>query len=144
MPENNHVKRYEDVQVGVDALGPLEMFLSKDQVRNYARTTGMWAPRFTDDEGARKEGLPGMIAPGNMSLAILSRLVTDWIGNSGARLIRLGTTYRQPVLPDHTITLQGFVTHKNDEERTVEMDVWMESEEAERLVIGTATVQFPR
>jgi len=38
------------------------------------------APRFTDDEGAKKEGLPGMILPGNMSLSLLTKLVTDWIG----------------------------------------------------------------
>jgi acyl dehydratase len=134
-------RRYQDLQIG-DALGPEEMFLSKEQVRAYARTTGMWVPRFTDDEGARKEGLPGMITPGNMSLALLSRLVTDWIGAGDAKLVRLGTTYRQPVLPDHTIVLQGFVTHTNDADHSAEMDVWIENEDAERLVIGTATVQF--
>src|SRR5579884_896876 len=90
----------------------------------------------------RKEGLPGMITPGNMSLALLSKLVTDWLGSSDARLVRVGTTYRQPVLPDHTIILQGFVTHTNDADRTADMDIWIENEEAERLVIGTATVQF--
>lgn len=143
MPENNTQRRYEDVQIG-DQLGPEEIHLSKDQVRSYARATGMWVPRFTDDEGARKEGLPGMITPGNMSLAVMSKLVTDWIGISGARMVRLGTTYRQPVIPDHTISLHGFVTAKNDDERTAEMDVWIENEDAERLVIGTATVQFPK
>jgi acyl dehydratase len=143
MPENNTQRRYEDVQIG-DQLGPEEIHLSKDQVRSYARATGMWVPRFTDDEGARKEGLPGMITPGNMSLAVMSKLVTDWIGTSGARMVRLGTTYRQPVIPDHTISLHGFVTGKNDDERTAEMDVWIENEDAERLVIGTATVQFPK
>jgi len=143
MAEFKVVKNFEEVQVG-DALGPEEMHLSKDQVRAYARATGMYVPRFTDDEGARKEGLPGMITPGNMSLAILSKLVTDWVGASGARMVRLGTTYRQPVMPDHTIALHGFVTHKNDEDRTAEMDVWIENEEAERLVIGTATVQFTK
>ncbi len=133
---------YADVNIG-DSLGPEEMYLSKDQVRTYAKAMGMWAPRFTDDEAARKEGLPGMITPGNMSLAILSKLVTDWIGSSSAKMSRLGVTYRQPVQPDHTISLHGFVTHKNDADKTVEMDVWIESEESERLVIGTATVQFP-
>jgi acyl dehydratase len=136
-------RSYHDVKIG-DALGPEEMFLSKDQVRAYARTTGMWVPRFTDDEGARKEGLPGMITPGNMSLALLSKLVTDWISASKAKLVRVGTTYRQPVLPDHTIVLQGFVTHTNDAERTAEMDIWIENEDAEKLVIGTATVQFAK
>ena len=143
MPENNTQRSYEDVQIG-DQLGPEEIHLSKDQVRSYARATGMWVPRFTDDEGARKEGLPGMITPGNMSLAVMSKLVTDWIGTSGARMVRLGTTYRQPVIPDHTISLHGFVTAKNDDERTAEMDVWIENEDAERLVIGTATVRFPK
>jgi acyl dehydratase len=139
MPQSQ--RNYDDVKIG-DALGPQEMFLSKDQVRAYAKTTGMWVPRFTDDEGARKEGLPGMITPGNMSLALLSKLVTDWISSSDAKLIRVGTTYRQPVLPDHPIVLQGFITHTNDQDRTAEMDIWIENEEAERLVIGTATVQF--
>jgi acyl dehydratase len=143
MAENNSDVTFESVKIG-DPLGPQEFHLSKDQVRAYARTTGIWVPRFTDDEGARKEGLPGMITPGNMSLAILSKLVTDWIGASGAQLTRLGTTYRQPVIPDHTITLQGFVTDKNESNRTADMDIWLENEDGERLVIGTASVHFPR
>ena len=106
MAESNSDLNFESVKIG-DPLGPQEFHLSKDQVRAYAKTTGMWVPRFTDDEAARKEGLPGMITPGNMSLAILSKLVTDWIGASGAQLTRMGTTYRQPVIPDHTITLEG-------------------------------------
>ncbi len=136
------MKTFEDIHVG-DTLGPLEMFLSKDQSRNYARTFAMDAPRFTDDEGARKEGLPGMIIPGNMSLGLLTKLVTDWIGTSGARVTRIGTTYRVPVQPDHTLTLNGFVTTAEPKERIAEIDVWIENEEAERLVTGTATVQFP-
>ena len=143
MAENQNEPTFESVKIG-DPLGPQDFHLSKDQVRAYAKATGMWVPRFTDDEAARKEGLPGMITPGNMSLAILSKLVTDWIGVSGAHLTRMGTTYRQPVMPDHTITLQGFVTDKNEDEHTAEMDIWLENEDGERLVIGTATVHFPR
>jgi acyl dehydratase len=133
--------KFDAIKIG-DTLGPHEIHLSKEQVRTYARTCGMDVPRFTDDEGARAEGLPGMIAPGNLSLGMLSRLVTDWIGESGARLARLGTTYRQPVQPGHTITLSGFVTHIEPAEKRVEIDVWIESEDAERLVIGTASVEF--
>jgi len=135
------VTSFDAINVG-DTLGPEELQLSKEQVRNYARTCGMEAPRFMDDEGARAEGLPGMIAPGNMSLGMLSRLVTDWIGTSGARLARLGTTYRQPVQPDHTLTLNGFVTHHEPAEKRIEIDVWIENEDGERLVIGTASVEF--
>src|ERR1700730_8819440 len=143
MAENNSDVTFESVKI-VDPLGPQELYLTKAQGRAYAGTPGIGVPRFTDDEGARKEGLPGMITPGNMSLAILSKLVTDWIGASGAQLTRMGTTYRQPVIPDHTITLQGFVTDKNESNRTAEMDIWLENEDGERLVVGTASVHFPR
>ena len=138
------MKTFADAKIG-DTLGPVQQFVSKEQCRRYARACGLDAPRFTDDEGARKEGLPGMILPGNMSLGIMSKLVTDWIGvDGGAKLIRLSTTYRVPVQPDHTLTLQGFITHATEAERTAEIDVWIENEDAERLVTGTATVQFEK
>ena len=134
---------FDEINIG-DTLGPLELVVSKDQCRAYAKLMGMGeiAGRFTDDEAAKKEGLPGMILPGNMSLGLLSKLVTDWIGSSGAWLKQMSTTYRVPVQPDHAITIHGFITNKNPEERTAEIDVWMENEEAERLVTGTATVEF--
>jgi len=138
------VTNFDEINLG-DTLGPLELFVSKDQCRAYARTMGMGgdiAGRFTDDEAAKKEGLPGMILPGNMSLGLLSKLVTDWIGSSNAWLSRMSTTYRVPVQPDHTITIHGFITNKDPAARTAEIDVWMENEEAERLVTGTATVEF--
>jgi len=134
---------FDEVNIG-DTLGPLELFVSKDQCRNYAKIMGMGeiAGRFTDDEAAKKEGLPGMILPGNMSLALLAKLVTDWVGSNPARMIRLGTTYRIPVQPDRTLILQGFITNTYPETRQCEIDIWIEDEEAQRLVTGTATVEF--
>lgn len=128
--------RFDDVLEG-DDLGPVDLFLSKDQVRAYARAVDHYFPRFTDDEAARREGLPGMITPGNMSMGLIATLVGDWAGPGTLR--RLGTTFRGLVLPDRTIRLCGAVTHKDEASRTVEVDVWIESDEGERLVIGTAT-----
>src|SRR5437667_5502030 len=130
-------RRFEDVQEG-DELPVRSLFLSKDQVRAYARAGGQWSPRFTDDEGARQEGLPGMITPGNMSLGLLATFLESWAGVGSLR--RLGTTFRGLVLPDRTVRLLGTVTQKEGARRTVEVDVWLESDEGERGVIGTATV----
>ena len=139
------MKNFDEVNIG-DTLGPLELTVTKDQCRAYAKTSGFGevAGRFTDEAAAKKEGLPGIILPGNMSLGLLSKLVTDWIGFGGARLIRMGTTYRVPVQPDHPMTIHGFVTNTNPDDRTAEIDIWIENEEAERLVTGTATVEFPK
>ena len=92
----------EDVQIG-DNIGPEPLFLSKDRVRAYCNAAGLaGVPRFTDDELARKEGLPGMITPGNMSAALVGKLVTDWAQPMNGRLVRLGTTYRSPCCPSIT------------------------------------------
>ena len=131
---------FEDVEEG-DELPPIDMLLTKDFVRRYARTAGMDFPRFTDDEGARKEGLPGMIAPGVLSMGLLARLISEW--NPAAQITRIGTTFRSPVLPDCNIHLLGFVTQKDDEQHTAECDIWMENDDGERWVIGTAAVVLP-
>lgn len=142
MSDNGSVNKFEDVQIG-DALGPIDMFLSKEQSRRFARTCGLTAPRFNEDEGARKEGLPGMIIPGNMSLGLMTRLVTDWVGQSGARVLRISTTYRVLVHPDQTLSLQGFVTHTYPDRRACDIDLWIENEDGDRMVTATATVEFP-
>ena len=130
---------FESVEEG-DEIAPFERPLTKDEVREYARVNGIDFARFTDDEGARKEGLPGMIAPGNMSMGLLATYVESWAG--AGTLVRLGTTFRGLVLPGHPVTLFGVVTQKHDDAQTAEVDLWMESHEGERVVIGTATVQL--
>ena len=129
--------RYDDVSEG-DELPTIERPLTRDEVRAYARAAGIYFPRFTDDEGARGEGLPGMITPGNMSMGLIATLVERWAGAGSLR--RLGTTFRGLVLPGETIRMCGTVTQRDDAARTVEVDVWLEGTEGDRLVIGTATV----
>lgn len=129
--------RFDEVFEG-DEIPTFEKFLSKDEVRAFARAAKQDYPRFTDDAFARQEGLPGMITPGNMSMGLLAALIEEWAGRGCLR--RLGATFRGLVLPDRTVRLCGAVTQKDDPSRTVEVDIWLESDETERLVIGTATV----
>jgi acyl dehydratase len=131
---------FDAVEPG-DDLPAITVDLSRDYVKAHATELGMAFPRFTDDAGAKKEGLPGMIAPGNMTLALLARELLAWA--PGGRVLRLGTTFRGLALGGTTIQLLGTVTEKDDERRTVECDVWMETAEGDRCVIGTATVQLP-
>jgi len=131
--------RFDAVEEG-DELPVKELFLDKDQVRAYARAANQWAPRFTDDEGAKQEGLPGMITPGNMSLGLLAMMIEGWAGSGGLK--RLGLTFRGLVMPGRTIRLCGAITEKHAERQSVELDVWLESSEGERRVIGTATVEL--
>jgi acyl dehydratase len=133
------VTRFDDVLEG-DELPGREFVLEKDQVRAYVRAANQWAPRFTDDDGARQEGLPGMITPGNLSMGLLTTMIEAWAGPGSLR--RLGTTFRGLLLPGRTIRLCGAVTQRDESARSVEVDVWIETDEGDRVVAGTATVRF--
>jgi acyl dehydratase len=134
---------WDDLEIG-DELPAAEIFLAKDQVVAYARASGMLAARFMDDEKAREEGLPGIITPGNMTMGLLSRRLTEW--TDGLVLTRLGVTFRGLILPEQTLRLQANVTGKDaaDGVHTVEVDLWVETAAGERAVTGTATVALPR
>jgi acyl dehydratase len=82
-----------------------------------------------------------MIAPGVMSMGLLARMISDW--NPAAMVKRIGTTFRSPVLPDQNVHLRGAVTQKNEADHTAECDIWLENDDGERWVIGTATVVVP-
>lgn len=131
---------FDSIEPG-DDLPPREVALDRAFVTNYARFLDIAFPRFTDEEGARREGLPGQITPGVLSLALLARALLAWA--PGAQLRRLGTTFRGVALAGSTIVIQGTVTEKDDAARTIECDLWMESAEGDRLVIGTATLALP-
>lgn len=125
-----------------DELPAVRIELSSEFVAAFAREAGMDWGRFTNHAEARAQGLPGQIAPGNMSLALISRCLLDWA--PGMTLKRLGTTFRGLVVADRTVTVRGNVTEHHehaDHTTTYECDVWMESGEGERLVVGTATLR---
>lgn len=137
---SDHGATFDAVEPG-DDLPVITVELGRDYVKAHATDIGMPFPRFTDEEGAKLEGLPGQITPGNMTLALLARELLAWA--PGGRVLRLGTTFRGLALAGSTVQLLGTVTEKDDERRTVECDVWMETAEGDRCVIGTATVQLP-
>jgi len=123
-----------------DELPDTTVDLSRERVRAFATGLGMGFGRFTDDEQARAEGLPGQIAPGIMSLALIAQTLLRAI--PGARLERIGTTFRAPAVAGQTVHVRGTVTeaHESAEGRRVELDVWMENDHGDRLVVGTATL----
>jgi acyl dehydratase len=131
------MRRFDDVCEG-DEIEPQTFVHAKDSVRAYARASDIFFPRFTDDEGARREGLPGMITPGNMSMGLIATYLERWAGPGTLR--RLGTTFRGLLLPDRTIRVCGAITQRDESARTLEVDVWIENDDGERSVIGTATM----
>jgi acyl dehydratase len=133
---------FDHIDVGHE-LQPLHLALTPEQVRRYAVSARIPAGRFLNDEAARLEGLPGQIAPGNMSMALFSRLLRESF--PGTRLKRLSATFRVPVRPKQPLTVRGVVTekHATDHGDFIECDLVLESQDGERWVTGTASVHVP-
>ena len=137
---------YDEIEPG-DEIGPLRKEPTRELVHAYTAVGG--APptmgRFASDEAAREEGLQGMIVPGNLSMAFLSQLLTDWAGAQG-RLRKLEVNFRRMVQPGDHLLCQGLVIDKEvvDGEGQVRIDVSIDNQRGEKPLVGTAVVVLPQ
>jgi len=132
--------RFDEVEIG-DDLPDTHPDVSMPRVLRFADATGMHAPRFTDHERARKEGLPGAIVPGIMSQGILAAIIHAWA--PGCQIRKIDTVFRAPVLVDSRPLCRAVVTDTHTEDRSVTIDLTIENEQGETRVMGTARVQLP-
>jgi hypothetical protein len=132
--------RFEDVEFGAELPG-FDPDTGLENVRRFAAAAGMVAPRFTDHEGARAEGLPGAMVPGVMSQAMLVAAIHRWAPQ--VELQKIDTIFRAVVMADETHHLRGVVTDVDEDERTAEIDLTIANDAGETRVLGTATVRFP-
>jgi acyl dehydratase len=137
------IEYFEGIEVG-DEIDELEIHPTTADVVRYVKVAQMESGRFTDDDYARKEGLPGAIIPGNMSLGFLSRMLTDFFPKG--TLKSLTANFRATVPHNVPLLCSGVVTEKleADGENLVFCDVQLSSEEGDRYVQGMAKIALPR
>jgi len=102
--------------------------------------------RFTSQEGAEAVGMPKPIVPGVMSMCVLTRLVTDWMGPRGT-LRTIDVDFRRPVQHGDQIRALALVTDADEEAGgagVIKLDVYLENERGERPLQGVAIVELPR
>lgn len=135
---------YEDVRVGEEippiSIGPL----SHTQFLFIASSHHDWYPAHHDVEYARAQGLPDIFMNATWQHGLLQRVLCAWAGpNAVPRRIK----YRmgRPVVRYDTVRARGRVTGKRVEqgENLVELDVWLDKQDAERITTGSALVALP-
>ena len=100
--------------------------------------------RFTDPVRAKKLGFERPIVPGALSMSVLTRLVTDWMGPDGA-LESIDINFRRPVLQEDALRSLGLVidTEPDEDGGRVRIDVYFENNRGERPLQGVAVVRLP-
>ena len=135
---------FQDVELG-DEIGPAILTVSDDQVVDFCSLWGNPAPnRFTDQAEAERIGLDGPIVPGIMSMALVSRVLTDWAGHGTVAdldLVFRGTIpHNQPL----HVGIQVSDTGQDESGSYVQCDITMTGPIPDRpYIIGTALLTLP-
>ena len=128
---------------------------SGDVLPEFSRTTGLanwnrfaavndeFVPIHMDDEAGKAAGYPTAFGMGNLQWAYLHNLVRGWMGDEG-RLTAMNCQFRAANTKGMTVTAKGVVKEVRDEggRRVVDLEVWTEDGEGNKLAPGTATVAF--
>ncbi len=138
---------FDDIDVGDEIEGAWTA--QRDQVLEYiALEPGGPADdtqgRFTDPVRAKKLGFERPIVPGALSMSVLTRLVTDWMGPDGD-LESIDINFRRPVLQEDELRTLGLVidTEPDEDGGRVRIDVYFENNRGERPLQGVAVVRLP-
>ena len=135
---------FEDVELG-DEIGPAVLSVTTAQVTEFCSLWGNPAPnRFTDQAEAERVGLAAPIVPGIMTMALISRVLTDWAG-AGA-VADLDLVFRGPV-PHHQPLYVGIQISDTDQDAAgsrIQCDITMTGAVPDRpYIIGTARLNLP-
>lgn len=139
--------RFSEISVG-DEIPPLTLPpIETAQLARYAEVGGDDNPIHVDQAAARATGLPGIIAHGMLTMALLARMLTDWVPQSNLR--EFSTRFTAMVFPGDVLTCRGTVTAKESAKdgggdgNMVGLEISMENQAGEKVLAGKARVALP-
>lgn len=130
------------MDVGQDAPVVSHTLTRTDFVR-YAGASGDYNPMHHDEVKATAAGMPSVFGHGMLSMAILGRAITDWVGVDA--VARYQVRFVKQTWPDDTVSTAITVTEVRDEDglRLADLDCRLLNQHGDPVVTGTATVRLP-
>jgi 3-hydroxybutyryl-CoA dehydratase len=94
-----------------------------------------------DDDYAKSQGLPGIIADGMISTNWIMGLLIDTFGTDFVHKGKLCTKYIAPIYEDQVVISCARVTaiEQAGDATAYRLDVWCEDDSAKKLTVGEAT-----
>jgi acyl dehydratase len=99
----------------------------------------------TDDEVARRAGLPRAVAQGRYPIGYMSERALAFFGRGWLEGGRLDVTLVKPIFAGDAITVCGTVVDRVPEDGAtrVVLELWLENQAGERVTSGTASAVMP-
>jgi acyl dehydratase len=108
----------------------------------YAAVNDEFVPIHMDDEAGRAAGYPTAFGMGNLQWSYLHNLIRGWVGTEG-RVTNISCQFRAPNTKGMTVTAHGVVTAIREEgaHKSIDLEIWTEDQDGNKLAPGTATVE---
>jgi acyl dehydratase len=110
--------------------------ITREQLREYAAASGDFNPIHLDEEVARKNGLPGIIAHGMLIAGIIAECGRRAAGE-GWTFTRLQNRFRAMTFLGDTLSISGSV--KTVKEDILTIDLQARNQRGEVVTTGSAT-----
>ena len=134
---------HDGLDVGYE-IEPVTYEITQEKINIYSRRVfdGRDTKNIhTDDEVARRAGLPRALAQGRYPIAYISERMLAFFGTGWIQGGKLDVTLVKGIFPGDTITVKGVITEKNPEDGAVRLvlDVWLENQHGEQATAGVAS-----
>ena len=137
------MKAHKDLEVGSN-IEPRVHEITQEKINNYSRYAfhGKDTKNIhTDDEVARKAGMPRALAQGRYPVGYLSEYLLAFFERGWIQGGRLEVSLVKPIFPGDMITIRGVVSEKIQEGKLtrIMLDIWLENQNGEKATVGTAS-----
>jgi acyl dehydratase len=124
-----------------DTLPTFERTTGLHNWNRYAAVNDEFVPIHMDDEAGRAAGYPTAFGMGNLQWSYLHNMLRGWLGDDGD-IRTLSCQFRAPNTKGMTVTARGVVSAVRAEggSRTIDLEVWTEDADGNKLAPGVATV----
>lgn len=128
--------------IEVGATAPVvEHTLTRTDLVRYAGASGDYNPMHHDEVKAQAAGMPSVFGHGMLSMAILGRAITDWLGAGSVQAYRV--RFVKQTWPGDTLTTHVEVTDVRTEDgaQVVDLDCRLVNGDDVAVVTGSATAR---
>jgi acyl dehydratase len=135
---------YDDVQIGDEAPVWSVPRLSRTQIVRYAGASGDFNPIHHDEKFSVRAGNETVFAHGMLSMGLMGKMLTDWVGDGNLRNFRVRFVNR--VWPTDTVAYKAVVTDKQEEhgEYVISADIYAENQYGIRTIEGSMRAALPK
>jgi acyl dehydratase len=128
---------WDELSIGTECLPREYGPLTRTDIVRYQGASGDFNPIHHDDDFAQSAGYPGAFSVGMLQAGILASYATDWLGPRNVRTF--GVQFREQVWPGDRLVCTGHVVARDDDARTVDLELVVTRVGGGAAIKGTAT-----